>query len=95
MKQKLNIAIIAIASVLSACASAPQKTVDTNDINQLQNIMAEPVKNGVTGFDTSQIRFKSLEDTGMSLGAQAGLAHAAQEIEKIKNIWKPCLTLMA
>jgi defect-in-organelle-trafficking protein DotC len=82
MKHKLHIAIIAVTSVLTACASAPQKTVDTNDIHQLQNIEAEPVKNGVTGFDTSQIRFKALEDTGMSLGAQAGLAYAGKEIDE-------------
>jgi defect-in-organelle-trafficking protein DotC len=80
MKQTRNLVIITITSILTACASAPPPVVDTGDINQLKNAVVEPVKNGPTGMESSQIRDKSLEDTGMSLGAQAGLASTAKEI---------------
>jgi defect-in-organelle-trafficking protein DotC len=82
MRDKRTIIIIAIASLLAACtAYVPQKTIDTTDINQLKNLEADSPHNGETGTDTSQIRFKSLEDTAMSMGAQAGLAAAAKQID--------------
>lgn len=82
MRDKRNIIIIAIASLLTACSTyTPPKSIDMTDINQLKNLEAEVPRNGETGMESSQIRFKSLEDTGMSIGAQAGLAAAAKEID--------------
>ncbi len=82
MRDMRNLAIITITSLLVACSTTTSpKSIDMNDINQLKNLEAEAPRNGETGMDSSQIRFKSLEDTGMSMGAQAGLAAAAKEID--------------
>jgi defect-in-organelle-trafficking protein DotC len=81
MKLKLIFFIIAITSLLSACGTAHQQTIDTTNLNELQNLKAPPIVNGEAGnVDSSQIRFKALEDTALSLGAQGGLANASEEI---------------
>lgn len=81
MKLKLIFFIIAITSLLSACGTSHQQTIDTTNLNELQNLKAPPIVNGEAGnVDSSQIRFKALEDTALSLGAQGGLANASEEI---------------
>jgi defect-in-organelle-trafficking protein DotC len=80
MKQKLIFFIIAITSLLSACGTPHQQVVDTTNLNQLQNLTSPVTVNGETGSTGSQIRFKALEDTALSLGAQGGLASASDEI---------------
>lgn len=79
MKEQFAIAIIAITSLLTAC-STHQQNVDTTNLNQLQNLSVATVKNAEAGSDASRIRFKALEDTAMSIGAQGGLAAASQEL---------------
>jgi defect in organelle trafficking protein DotC len=83
MKQNLILIIIAITSLLTACVfSHPQGPVDTANLSQLQNLKSRDTINGETGTANgdSRIRFKALEDTAMSMGAQGGLAAASQEI---------------
>jgi defect-in-organelle-trafficking protein DotC len=83
MKDKLIVAIIAInCLLLSACGLYHQQepNVDTTNLNQLQTLVGRKVINGETGTDSGQIRFKALEDTALSLGAQGGLGYASKEI---------------
>lgn len=83
MKDKLIVAILAVTCLLlSACGGYHQQeqNVDTTNLNQLQTLVGRKVVNGETGSDNSQIRFKALEDTALSLGAQGGLGYASQEI---------------
>ncbi len=81
MKLKLTIFIIAITSLLSACSTSHQQNIDTSNLSDLQNLKAPPIVNGEAGnVDSSQIRFKALEDTALSLAAQGGLANASEEI---------------
>jgi defect-in-organelle-trafficking protein DotC len=79
----LRIILIAITSLLSACASTPPlKNVDTTNLSELENITTKESHSVEGGSrDSSQLRFKSLEDTALSIGAQGGLAAASKEID--------------
>ncbi len=77
MKQ-LFIFVILLNALLSAC-SQHQQNVDPLNLNQLQNMSVQTTKQS-SFSDMGQIRFKALEDTAMSLGAQGGLAWASQQI---------------
>jgi defect-in-organelle-trafficking protein DotC len=83
MKQKLIFFIIAITSLLSACSTQHQpQNIDTTNLSQLQSLVSRETVNGEGGSSgsQSQIRFKALADTALSLGAQGGLANASEEI---------------
>jgi defect-in-organelle-trafficking protein DotC len=81
MKQKL-ILIIALTGLLSACASPHPQDVNTANLGQLENLYTIPPPNNgdASGEATGRIRFKALEDTALSLGAQGGLSAASDEI---------------
>jgi defect-in-organelle-trafficking protein DotC len=84
MKDKLIIvATIALSSLLTACSTAPRRNIDTSNLSQLQSITAAPPVRTVSagGSSDSQIRYKALEDIGMGLGAQGGLAAASRGID--------------
>jgi defect-in-organelle-trafficking protein DotC len=81
MKQNLIFVIIAITGILTACGTPHQQNVDTANLNQLQGLVARDNINGETGSANSQIRFKALEDTALSLGAQGGLYAASEDID--------------
>lgn len=73
-------ALIAITvSLLTACAHT-QTNIDPLNINDLQNMYADSSLQSAS--DVGEIRFKALEDTAMSLGAQGGLAWASLQINK-------------
>ncbi|HSW70838.1 MAG TPA: type IV secretory system conjugative DNA transfer family protein [Gammaproteobacteria bacterium] len=56
----------------------PNQTVDTTNITQLENVSQDNLK--TTSAEVTQLRSKLLQDTAMSLGAQAGLAWASEKI---------------
>jgi len=65
---------------LSACVHRPQQTsIDTMNVSQLENASQETIK-PPSETTVSQLRNKLLNDTGMSIGAQSGLAWAAEKI---------------
>lgn len=79
MKDKLIIVLITLASLLTGCATS-HRDINPTSFNDLQNLHSEETHNAQGGTDSGLIRVKALEDTAMSLGAQAGLATASQEI---------------
>lgn len=85
MKDKLIIAIIALSSLLTACSTtSKQRNIDTSNLAQLQSITAPPPRRteSAGGSSDSQIRYKALEDIGLGLGAQGGLAAASRGIDE-------------
>ena len=83
MKHTLILVIITIASLLTACSYAYHEEVDPTNLGQLQDMAADTTLNTVFGQDYGQLRYKSLSDTAMSLGAQGGLANSSEEINDI------------
>ncbi len=81
MKEKLSILCITLACMLTACSTARHKDIDPTNIADLENMQAEESAHGfLTSQEFNQIRVKSLQDTGLSLGAQGGLAWASGQI---------------
>src|SRR3990167_2622707 len=78
--------IIAVCGLLSACGEHVQNldNVDTTNLTQLESVRVFARQPAATGSKTelSQLRSKSLEDSAMSIGAQAGLAYASDEINR-------------
>jgi len=68
--------------LLSACANHTQNlaNVDTTNLGQLENVRVAPLSRSMQQTELSQLRGKSLKDSAMSLGAQAGLAWASERI---------------
>lgn len=58
--------------------------VDTTNLSQLESVRVHPRSPAGTGTQTdfSQLREKSLQDSAMSIGAQAGLAATSESINK-------------
>jgi len=76
-------ALILLSSLLVACSSSRQQDlqeVDTTNLAQLENVRVKPLAPGKTPGDLGQLRAKSLQDTAMSIGAQAGLSWASEQI---------------
>jgi len=69
-----------LTSLLIACAHNPSTQFDPSDIHQLENINDSASTSTTAESSMSQIRVKALEDTGMSLAAQGGLAWASDKI---------------
>lgn len=67
-------------ALLSGCASAPsvQKTEDLSDLKTLHNQNSQFKKEELTS-----IRYNALRDTALSLGARAGLAWRAKQINEL------------
>jgi len=63
--------------LLSACASQP---TNTGSLANLQNLSESSVKNSAAS-NMSRIRYNALKEEAMSLGAQAGLASQAANID--------------
>lgn len=79
MKEKLIISIIAMTSLLTAC-SHHQQEIDPTNLQSLESIQEQEPKRSTTDSELSGIRAKALEDTGMSLAAQGGLASTSDQI---------------
>jgi len=80
MKAGMSIAVLCLT--LSGCASHHQNidTVNTANLNQLENVQVDYTPGSPSKTELSGLRSKSLRDTAMSLGAQAGLSSASEEI---------------
>lgn len=80
MNRKAIITIITLTNLLSACAQH-QQNIDTMNLSSLQSAYAPASRTDIGGTtDSSHIRFKALQDTAMSIGAQGGLAFTYQQI---------------
>jgi defect-in-organelle-trafficking protein DotC len=83
MRLSLTMTFI-IAASLVGCSSHQQNldNVNTTNINQLESVRVDSTPSGPSTSRTelSQLRGKALRDTAMSLGAQAGLASASEQI---------------
>jgi defect in organelle trafficking protein DotC len=74
--------------VLSACSTHQQNldNIDTTNLSQLENVRVKPLTPG--GDNKSQLanlRLQALKDSAMSMGAQAGLAFASEQINTKMN----------
>jgi defect-in-organelle-trafficking protein DotC len=74
--------LVALIFLLSGCASHQQNldNINTANLNQLESVRVDASPASPSKTELSQLRAKSLRDTAMSLGAQAGLASAAKQI---------------
>jgi len=81
MKKSILLCMI-LFSMLTACARHTQNLddIDTTNLAQLENIRVDPRSPSPYKTDLSQLRVKSLQDSGMSMGAQGGLAWASKQI---------------
>jgi len=77
MKQRL-LTILTTTLLLAACAHAPEG--NETSLAGLQNLSAGTGNISPEAAVTSHIRFRAISDTAMSVGAQGGLASAAEEI---------------
>ena len=77
------LALVGLSTLLFACASSHTKDledIDTTNLSQLENVRITQRSPAKSAKEFSQLRTKSLQDTAMSLGAQAGLAWASDQI---------------
>src|SRR5579862_6068903 len=74
--------IFSIFVVLAGCSSYRQDldNIDTTNLAELKNVRVYPRSPSTAKTELGQLRAKSLEDTGMSVGAQAGLAWASAKM---------------
>lgn len=77
LKKALLLSIL--FSLLVACAQHQQNLddVDTTNLRQLEGVRVYPRLPSATKTELSQLRIKSLRESAMTIGAQAGLAHAS------------------
>jgi len=81
MKKLPIILVLVLFCLLCSCTTTRKDpaTIDPTNYNQLMNLSetagAKPLVD-----DASHLRYKALEDTGMSLGAQGGLAWSSKAI---------------
>jgi defect-in-organelle-trafficking protein DotC len=83
----LRIALCLFFLLLSSCASQQTNLdgVDTANLQQLESVKVDPRAPAASASGLSPLRQKSLEDSAMSIGAQAGLAWASSEINTRMN----------
>lgn len=66
---------------LTACSSHQQSlNIDTANLQQLESVRVDPLTGTGTKNEISHLRVRSLRDTAMSIGAQAGLSWASDQI---------------
>ncbi|RDI41689.1 type IV secretory system conjugative DNA transfer family protein [Aquicella lusitana] len=70
--------------LLTGCGQHQQNLddIDTTNLSQLEGVRVQARSRSTHKTDLSQLRAKSLHDSSMSIGAQAGLAWASQQIDK-------------
>jgi defect in organelle trafficking protein DotC len=75
-------AVLLSVFFLSACSHYQQNSeqIDTANLSQLKQVRVQPLSPSASQSELSQLRIKSLRDSAMSIGAQAGLASASEEI---------------
>lgn len=81
MYKKLLLLCFSVLGI-SACSDHQQNLagVDTTNLAQLQSVRVRPLTSSYDRTELSQLRIKSLQDSAMSIGAQAGLAWASAQI---------------
>jgi defect-in-organelle-trafficking protein DotC len=80
---KSHVMISLLLLTLTACAHRNQQdlsTIDTTNYAQLESVQVSLKSTSTSKTELSQLRVKSLEDSAMSIGAQAGLAYASKAI---------------
>ena len=76
------IIITSLAALTTGCAST-QQSVDTTNLNDLQNLTRENTLAGSS--KVSKIRLDALKETAMTIGAQGGLAYRAAQLDNMTN----------
>lgn len=79
MKKTALLMLVLLSASLSACST--HRPVDTTNLRQLRDITRANLPQD-QNFAINNIRIKALKETALSLGAQAGLAARAQEIDR-------------
>jgi defect-in-organelle-trafficking protein DotC len=78
-----KIAILAsLFTLVSACSNRQQNlNIDTTNLSELESVRVQPMAaNGDEQTSLSRLRVKSLHDSAMSIGAQAGLAWGSKQM---------------
>lgn len=78
-KIKPLIPLLIIFLLLTGCIQHTQ-SVDTTNINQLENVNQTNLQASTSASEVKQLRGKLISDTAMSIGAQGGLAWASEKI---------------
>lgn len=75
---------LSIFFILAGCGGRQQNLdyVDTTNLAQLESVRVYPRSPAPTKTDMGQLRVKILQDTGMSVGAQGGLAWSSERMNK-------------
>ena len=76
-----------LIGLLSACSSTRYynlENVDTTNLSSLEKIRVQPTAVGKK-TELSKLRITSLEETAMTIGAQGGLAWAADQMNSHMN----------
>ncbi len=78
--RRIRISVTIVLCLVTGCAAHHQpQSIDPTHLTELQAMSVETT--AAPGIaSVNQLRVKALEDTGMSIGAQGGLARASQEI---------------
>lgn len=77
---------VILALSVTACARHQENTnIDTTNLYQLESVRVKPHQASESSGDMGQLRVKALRDSAMSLGAQAGLASAYEQINNRMN----------
>ena len=74
---------ILIAISLTACGTFAKNdttNIDTTNLSQLESVQVQPLTSASNPSGLSALRIKSLKDSAMSIGAQAGLAWASEQM---------------
>lgn len=84
MVKQCRFLVIITIGLLTACSSHYEDydNIDTGNLYQLENVRAHPRSpvSSSSRIELSSLRIKVLEDSAMSIGAQAGLAWASDAI---------------
>ncbi|OAI49488.1 hypothetical protein AYO45_02390 [Gammaproteobacteria bacterium SCGC AG-212-F23] len=83
--QKINLlkkTFFLISSILTVACASSSSNIDTMSEQSLADMRNTPDKYKLLSTEISDIRYKALKDTAMSIGAQGGLAWASREIDK-------------
>src|SRR5438128_94189 len=74
-------------SMLTGCGSHQQNfdNIDTTNKIQLESIQVLPITSSGARTGIGQLRMKSLQDSAMSIGAQAGLASSSGKLNTQMN----------
>jgi len=80
--RRINVLLLITVLFLTGCPKTPSfDNIDTTNQAQLSTLYFVPRSPSASAIELSGLRIKALQDTAMSLGAQAGLAWASLHID--------------